>query len=345
MKTKARFILSKSKVLEQYNKICDTADEVSFSFKTNREVGFILRDNTNCSFSVHSPRAIQLLKCPEKLWYFGQGFDNDELELVFEKGVKRFVVDNNNDMNMLIEYAKQKNIQIDLLLRMRLKEKTVHTGKHFVFGFFSKEINKLIPKLRSEKIIYNLGVHFHRKTQNISEWSLKYEIENILEKSVLQIVDYVNIGGGIPTRYKNFKAEVLQSIFKEIQEFREFLKKFNTKMIIEPGRFIAAPPVKLTAKIMNIYDHNIIIGCSVYNGAMDTFVTNIRLEVQGELDEKEGDAYTIKGKTPDSIDIFRYRVYLKNPKIGDYITFLNAGAYTYSTDFCLLEPLETEIID
>ena len=94
---------------------------------------------------------------------------------------------------------------------------------------------------------------------------------------------------------------------------------------------------------MNIQDNTIIVGCSVYNGAMDTFVANIRLEVEGELEE--GEAYTIKGKTPDSIDIFRYRVFLDNPKVGEKIVFLKAGAYNYSTDFCLLEPLETVIVD
>jgi ornithine decarboxylase len=45
------------------------------------------------------------------------------------------------------------------------------------------------------------------------------------------------------------------------------------------------------------------------------------------------------------MDIFRYRVYLENPETGDKIVFLNAGAYTYSTDFCNLEKLETIIVD
>jgi ornithine decarboxylase len=45
------------------------------------------------------------------------------------------------------------------------------------------------------------------------------------------------------------------------------------------------------------------------------------------------------------MDIFRYRTYLDNPKVGDKIVFLNAGAYTYSTDFCNLKKLETVIVD
>jgi ornithine decarboxylase len=78
---------------------------------------------------------------------------------------------------------------------------------------------------------------------------------------------------------------------------------------------------------------------------MDTFVASTKLEVEGELAEGEGEAYTIKGNTPDAMDIFRYRIYLKAPKVGDRIVFLNAGAYNFSTDFCNLKRLKTEIVE
>lgn len=345
MKTKARFVLSKKKAIEGYNEISQLADIVSYSFKTNREVGFILKDDTDCNFSIHSPKALALLKCPERVWYFAQGWDNEELKSIYDAGVRGFVVDNTNDLDLLLEFLKTTNEKISLLLRMRLKEKTIHTGKHFVFGFYSSQVREMVPELKENPYIESLGIHFHRKTQNISEWSLKYEIENVLDNSVLEKLDYVNIGGGVPVKYKNFSADVIENIFDKINEFRDWLKQFGIKTIIEPGRFIAAPAVKLEAHVMSVLYKTIIIGCSVYNGAMDTFVTNIRLEVENELSQDEGEAYTIKGKTPDSIDIFRYRVYLNDPKPGDTITFLNAGAYTYSTDFCLLEPLETVICD
>jgi ornithine decarboxylase len=130
-------------------------------------------------------------------------------------------------------------------------------------------------------------------------------------------------------------------------ELQKWLNSQKIKLMIEPGRYISAPAVKLEANIKSIYDNNIIIDCSVYNSAMDTFVAHIRLIVEGELDENsgKGEAYIIKGCTPDSMDIFRYRVFLKKPKVGDKLVFLNAGAYIYSTDFCNLPKLETKIIE
>ncbi len=342
MRDRAKFVLSKKTAVEKLNEVSKLADVVSYSFKTNYEVGKILEGL--CWFSVHSLENLELLNNFDKVFYFAQSWDVDELNILFDKGVKSFVVDNKQDLEILLDFLKERNEKINLFLRMRLKENTIHTGKHFVFGFYSKEINELILKLEKNDNISKLGIHFHRKTQNISEWSLKEEIKESLSKEVLDIISFVNIGGGLPSVYKNYREEIFSSIFEKIRKLRKWLNDKDIKMIIEPGRYIAAPAVRLVAKIKNIYNNNIVVNCSVYNSAMDTFVAHIRLLVEGETNE--GYAYTIKGCTPDSLDIFRYKVFLKKkPMVGDSIIFLNAGAYAFHTDFCNLPKLKTEVVD
>ena len=76
---------------------------------------------------------------------------------------------------------------------------------------------------------------------------------------------------------------------------------------------------------------------------MDALIVPVKLKIKGELEK--GEAYVVKGVTPCSMDLFRYRVYLKNPKIGDELIFLNAGAYNFATDFCDLNKLKTKIVD
>jgi ornithine decarboxylase len=334
---KPKFILSKSKVFEQLEVMKSLSDEVSYSFKTNSEVARILEGH--CYFSVHSLNNLSLIQDKEKVWFFLQG--NQNIQTLIDQGVKNFVVDNENDLNNLLTNLKS---EINLLLRMRLKEHTLHTGKHFVYGFYSKQINQLIPKLKENKLIKKLGIHFHRKTQNISEWSMKEEIIQSISKENLNQLDFVNIGGGFPAQYKNFRKEVIDSIFNKIKELKEFLNKNNISLIIEPGRFIAAPSIKLETEITNIYNNNIVVNSSVYNSAMDTFVAHIRLLVENEQENSEH-KYTIKGNSPCSLDIFRYKVYLKEkPKVGDKVIFLNAGAYNYSSNYFNLEKIETEIV-
>jgi len=335
---KARFVLSKSALKEQLKKVEGMADIVSYSLKTNYEAGKILEEISSCLFSVHSIESLRLLKDTKRAWFFMQAQNKEELEEVL-KLTDSFVIDNEKDLKLLLSMNKP----INLLLRMKLKENTIHTGKHFVFGLRSRRINELIPELRKDNKIKTLGIHFHRKTQNVSEWNLVDELEASLEEQTFEDMDIVNIGGGLPYIYKNYTEEILSSVISRIKEVKEYLNKKDIKMMIEPGRFIAAPAVKLIAEIKNIYDNNIIVNCSVYNSAMDTFIAHIRLLVDGELED--GIPYTIKGSTPDSLDIFRYRVYLKNPQIGNTITFLNAGAYNFPTDFCKLPKLETEIVE
>ncbi len=343
MLDKARFVLSKGKLLEEFKKVKDVSDTVSYSVKTNFEIAGVLEKETDCLFSVHTLRTAEVIEDKSRIIFFAQAWDRKELEKLFSLGITRYVVDNRKDLKELLSFLEERKEKITLFLRMRMKEYTVATGKHFVFGMFSQEVNELVPELAGNENIEKLGVHFHRKTQNINEWNLKESVERMLGKKTLECIQLLDIGGGIPIEYHNSCGGALQeNIFKKIKELRNWLNKKGIEMIAEPGRFLAGPPVKLEARVKNVYENTVIVNCSVYNSAMDTFIAHVRLKVEGE---GEGETFTIKGMTPDSMDILRYKVKMKRPKIGDKVVFLNAGAYNFSTEFCNLEKLETEVVE
>lgn len=341
--TTPKFILSKSRVLKQYNIIKSLADQVSYSSKTNSEVSPILESETDCFFSIHLTNELKNIKDKSRVWFLAQSWSSKKIQDLLNQKINSFVVDNLPDLNTLIDHLAKNPKKINLLLRLKLKEHTLKTERYFVFGMSSKIINEQIPKLRNNKNIKNLGVHFHRKTQNLSEWDLTYELKNTLTSETLENIDLINIGGGIPAVYANTNKKVLNSIIKKIKEAKSWINKHNIKLLIEPGRFIAAPSVKLQTKIIGMYENTIIVDASVYNSDLDALIVPVKLLVENEL--KDGTPYTIKGITPCSLDIFRYKVFLKNPKIGDKLTFLNAGAYNFSSDFCDLKKIRTSIID
>ncbi|NQV91486.1 decarboxylase, partial [Candidatus Woesearchaeota archaeon] len=148
-----------------------------------------------------------------------------------------------------------------------------------------------------------------------------------------------------PCEYANTNVKVMQSILNKISEFKSWLETKEIKLMLEPGRFIAAPAGKLYANIIAIHGSTIIVNASVYNSDMDALIVPVKLLVEGELtkENQEAQPYIIKGITPCSLDLFRYRVYLKKPKVGDTITFLNAGAYNFTTEFCDLDKMETKV--
>jgi ornithine decarboxylase len=335
-----KFVLSKAKLMQQYEILKKECDVISYSLKSNPLVGNILEQNTKCMFSLHSEEALIEIKDKFRVTMFLQATNPEKIKSLIGKGVRSFVVDNKNDLDVLL--ANLECTKITLFLRMRLKERTVHTGKHFVFGFFSKEVNQIVKELNTHPLIEAVGIHFHRKTQNIHEWSLAYELKDSLTKETLEKISYLNIGGGLPITYKNSRDRI-EHIFKQIRDLKGWIKQYKIKLITEPGRFLAGPCITLHTQITNIYDNNIIINASVYNAAMDTFIANVRLKVRRELEK--GKPFVIKGCTPDSVDVFRYRCFFEDPKVGDEIVFLNAGAYTFHSDFCFLPRIKTRIED
>ena len=332
----AKFEISKGKVLEKYNNLRERGLIVSYSVKTNPLIASILEENTDSLFSVHFENELEFIKDKKRVIFLLQGANNDFLRKLFDLGIRNFVADNMEDLEIIEKFDKKD--KINLFLRMKLKENSIFTEKYFVFGMNAELVNKKVLELKGK--VKSIGVHFHRKTQNISEWSLKEELEDSLSLEVLKNIDFINIGGGLPVDYKNSSAKYIDSVFLKIEELRKWLDSFNIKTIIEPGRYIASNGVLKTYVKAILNDNEIIVNSSVYNSFPDTLVDNVKLLVENEGKGKE---YVIKGCTPCSLDIFRYSVKLENIKIGDEIVFLNATAYNYYTDFCNLPRIKSEI--
>ncbi|MFC1697961.1 decarboxylase [Nanoarchaeota archaeon] len=350
----AKFILSKNKVLEQYNILKNIVDSISYSIKTNINVGKILENETDCMFSIHSLNELKYVNNKSRLMLLCQAITKKQLYDLYELNIKTFVVDNETDLNTILNWLNDSDKKINLLLRWKIKENTIHTGKHFMFGMESNVISKFILKSNDYPQIENIGIHFHRRTQKTSEWDLKDEIEESFSSEVLEQINMVCIGGGIPEQYKNFSENISNYVLNKIKELIEFLHKFNIKVIAEPGRFLCARPIKLECNIIGIHENIIVVDASVYNSDTDAvFSSHLRLLIEGEVDNdwkdengEKPNKYTIKGMTPCSLDIFRYDVKLPfNLKLGDKIIFLNAGAYNFHTDFCSLDRIETVVVD
>jgi len=343
--TNAKFILNWNIVEEQVKSLFDLGLSVSYSYKTNHEVGDVLQNlNLGTFFSIHSKDEIKMIKNKSKIIFFIQAESFEELEGIIHQGILNFVVDNEIDFNNILSVAKSLNVKISISIRMKFQENRIGTGKYFVYGLPSKRVNELIIREKENKFIDKFGIHIHRKSQNTSEWEIISELNDSILSEVFDRLDFINLGGGLPVKYKSYSSDILNYIFKQLKETIEWLKERKVEVFIEPGRYIAAPSIKLETEIIQIQDKNIILNTTIYNCALDTILTGTKMIIEGELnDNEEGDYYLIKGNSPTRDDIFRYNVKLKNPKVGDKIVFLNAGAYNYTTDFFGYTKLKTVI--
>ena len=78
---KARFMLSKSKALEQYKIVKELADEVSYSLKTNPALVGILEENTDSRFSVHFIDSLDYINDKKRIWFLAQSWKKEDILL------------------------------------------------------------------------------------------------------------------------------------------------------------------------------------------------------------------------------------------------------------------------
>jgi ornithine decarboxylase len=354
----AKFILSKKVLKEQVKTLEDLGLKISYSYKTNRIVGDVLQELCpSVDYSIHAREEIEMIKDKSKVSFFTQAELDEELVEILNSGIRSFVVDNEIDLERILNVIKKAPlgvsqstelgvIKINLSLRMKFQEHRVGTGKYFVYGMSAARVNEIISKIKDNKFIDKLGVHLHRKSQNTSEWEIVEELKDSLTEESLERINMINLGGGVPSIYRSSSVDVFPYIFDKLKKAREWLEEKNIVTIIEPGRFIAAPCVKLQVEIIQKYEGNLIVNTTIYNCALDNILTGTKMLVEGEKDSSDKDYtdYLIKGNSPTRDDIFRYKVSLpKNLKVGDKIVFLNAGAYNYTTDFFGYKKLTTEI--
>lgn len=325
----ARFLLYPKLALEQFKSL-QHLGEIWYNLKTNPEVGVVLERDTNAKFVATGFGNLARVN-PKRAVLLVQGESKEELKIAVDSGVHGFIVDNEPDLNKLLDLTDDTR----LFIRVKMKEHSIYTGKYYVYGIDWRRAVQLAKDMN------HVGIHFHRKTQNVGEWSLVNDLKPMLKEMEGQVSE-VNIGGGLPVRYHNSKP-ALGAILTDIERLRDHLKEKGIKLVLEPGRYISAPAVKLETQIVNRYGHNLVVDASIYNASMDTFLFNIRLPVEGEVEQ--GHRYLIKGRSPDSLDIFRYKVFFgKEKKLGDHIMFLNAGAYNFHTEFSDLPRIPTVIV-
>ena len=94
-----------------------------------------------------------------------------------------------------------------------------------------------------------------------------------MTKETLETISILNLGGGLPVQYKSYTNSTLPYILRKLENAKKFLDDYNIQTIIEPGRFIAAPPVKLHTNIIQIQGSNIILNTTIYNCALDNILT------------------------------------------------------------------------
>lgn len=352
--------------------------KIYYSVKANpaREVLALLRD-LGSYFDIASiyelDRVLSLGVPPERISYGNTIKKEKDIRYAFERGVRVFASDSEDDMLKISRAAPGSRIFFRII--------TEGSGADWPlskkFGAHPDLLYHLI--IQSKEVgLHPIGLSFHVGSQqrDIGQWDqaiahCRYLCDGVREKGV--DLNMINLGGGLPGTYLQ-ETLGLESYASEILRYvEEDFPGKNPELWIEPGRGMVGEAGVLVSEVVLISQKNrrdlhkwVYVDAGLFGGLIETLGEAIKYPILTDktpsLAELEAKMSTwpssradmevvMAGPTCDSMDILyqnhRYRL-PKDLSVGDKVYFLSTGAYTTSyssVEFNGFPPLKAFFID
>lgn len=277
----------------------------------------------------------------------------EELRIAIDFGIQLFSVDNFTEAKNLDKVAKEKNVKVNILLRITPgiechTHEYIQTGNiDSKFGFDLSQIDEIVSLVVNDyKNLKLVGLHAHLGSQ-IFETQVYHDAVEVMMREAKLIkdkfglnLDTFNIGGGAGIKYVESDEPISIYEIADVvkNSFDENCAKYGIEkphLYIEPGRCIVGT-AGITVYTVGSYKN-------VPNGkkyvALDGgMADNIRpalyeaeytAEKVSDIDvEKE--TVTLAGRYCESGDILIKNVEMPKLQEGDLVCLYDTGAYCYS---------------
>ena len=290
-----------------------------------------------------------------KIFFHGNNKTPQEIEYALQKQVGTFVVDNQQEAELLKELSQDADYEVHALLRVNPGVEahthnyivTAHVDSKFGISFLNEdEIVKAIETIQSCPHVVFDGCHAHIGSKIFDRKAFGEEIRKLFEYAKHMKDAYgfeistINIGGGFAARYTASDApiptdEVCRFILDTCSEENEKNGLNIRRILIEPGRSIVAEAgytiytaggIKTTPNRHYVFVDGGMsdnIRPALYQAEYEAFV-------DGKENEPAETEYTVAGKCCESGDILIQKIPLPDMKRGDLIVMKTTGAYGYS---------------
>jgi len=253
-------------------------------------------------------------------------FENEFEELM--KYSSHIVFNSLNQFEKFYNKTKKANHRISCGLRVNPEYSDVGTDLYNPsspgsrLGVGSEEIPKKLPEGIE-------GIHFHVLCESDS-YSLEKVLQNLEAKyeKYLHQVKWVNMGGGHLMTRKGYNHQHLIKLLKD------FKKKYNVKVILEPGSAVAWETGVLVSTVKDIVNHNgvktAILDVSFTAHMPDTLEMPYRPKIIGanNPNEKSKHLYRLGGVSCLAGDFMEAYDFGKELKVGEKVIFLDMIHYT-----------------
>ena len=242
----------------------------------------------------------------ENILYIVSFTNDSDVANLLEKGIRFFIVDSYNKINVLSKSDKQ----INVLLRVSVPLQELDR-----FGVDIDKTDEYISAIKDAGLNF-CGLHFHIPSQRNSLEIDKLMIKKIVEKYPdLQCLD---IGGGCSVENSKELYEYIMSIS-------------NAKIVIcEIGYDFVNDAINIETEVIEVKSINGIniasIDVGIYSGLMDLFLTKRSFSIVSQDNDENKVLYRLYGPSLDCRDYIGEYL-LPTLHVGDKLIVKNSGAY------------------
>jgi len=361
------YIYSKATFLDHFKKIrkayaaIDTT--ICYSVKACGNIN-ILRflAEAGSSFDIVSGgelyRALQAGADPSGIVYAGVGKTDEEITEALNAGIGYFNIESQAELENLIDLAKQTGKHIKAALRVNpdvdpVTHRYVTTGKKETkFGVDIERAQKVFADFGDNSAVSLCAIHIHLGSGGRTIAPYCEAVEKILPlidklRSTGHTIEALNLGGGYGADYE---TSTVPSAADYSQDIVPLLKDKDLKLILEPGKSIAANAGILLTKVLYLKKGgaknfvivdagmNDLIRPVLYDAfhfiwptTVDKTLVPSQRQRQMQLNRvRPLDVFDVVGPICESADFFARDRALPPVKRGDLLAIFTAGAYGFT---------------
>ncbi|MBF0317624.1 MAG: type III PLP-dependent enzyme [Nitrospirae bacterium] len=254
-------------------------------------------------------------------------------------GIRHYAFDSGTEIEKLVRYCGGSRVYVRLSIPNEGSEWPLSKK----FGVEMDDAFELLLEAGRQGL-EPCGITFHVGSQcnNIYNWNIALDKAKLLYTRAREAgiaLSLLNIGGGYPVKYTR-DALAIDTIERHIDALIRERFADELEVFIEPGRVVVGDAGIIVAGVTGKADRPdgkwLYIDVGVFNGLMES-VGGIRYTYVVETTTDTGGVtnWILAGPSCDSFDVIDRNVSLAEPRVGDILLILSAGAYTtsYASEF------------
>ena len=275
---------------------------------------------------------------PKKIVFSGVGKTFDELKFAINKNILLINSESESEINQIekISKIKRKKIDIGVRLNPNIDSKTlkkISTGKkEDKFGLTEINFLKAINKFKNSKYlnIRCLSVHIGSQITDHKPYAKMLKVIGSVIKKSNYNFDFVDLGGGMGIKYNKETKKLDYKKYNSI--IKNFLNKYRTKIIFEPGRSIIGDTALLLTRVLYIKKTrkiNFVILDAAMNDLMRPALYGSRHEIMASIKNKKmiRKKHEFVGPICEATDKFLSVPKFQTLREKDILAICDVGAY------------------